>query len=148
MIMTAGQIVSLVLGLVLGLPLIGLGLHMAVGDTRHTLWPRGLRWFPPAWDRLSDRTERLLWPDRDLFPSSRYTRYLEELDDSFKYSVKLYGTCPEWTGRDDLHGRWISYGRETDTCSCGYVRECALWCGDGHETGQCPDDHGRGMRWG
>lgn len=24
------------------------------------------------------------------------------------------------------------------TCACGYVTECAIWCGSGHQTGQCP----------
>lgn len=22
-------------------------------------------------------------------------------------------------------------------CPCGYERECAIWCGNGHENGQC-----------
>ena len=24
------------------------------------------------------------------------------------------------------------------SCPCGYDLECAVWCGQGHETGQCP----------
>lgn len=25
----------------------------------------------------------------------------------------------------------------TGPCPCGYVEECAIWCGSGHETGRC-----------
>lgn len=136
--MDGTDIVALCVGLVLELPLIGLILHKTVDETRHTLWPPGLRWLPPAWDRLEDRAECLLRPERRFLFTPRRIRHLEELDERFRSALELYGVWPEWTGRDDVHGHWVAYGRETDTCPCGYVIECAIWCGDGHEDGTCP----------
>lgn len=145
MIMNAGAIAGLTVGVVLGLPLLGLIIHKWMDETAHCLWPRGLRWFPRAWDRIEDATERVawvLWPEnRELFPVPRRTARLEQLDGLFRYHYGLHQVWPEWNGRDDLHGQWISYGREIATCSCGHVNECKIWCGDGHATGRCPDDH-------
>ena len=143
--MSAGDILCLALAGVPGLGVVSLLVHGLVEDTRQCLWPRGLRWFPPAWDRLEDRLERALWvfwPERrELLPSSRRTRHLEELDEHFRQAVELYGVWPEWKGKGDLHGYWFAYGRTIDICPCGYVAECGIWCGDGHETGRCPENH-------
>lgn len=130
-----------------GLVVAGTMLHWAVDDSRHALWPRGLRWLPPVVDRLEERLERaavrLGWrTDTEIFRMSRRTRHLEGLDDAFRRAALLYGVWPEWTGPDDTHGYWRAYGREINTCPCGYVNECGIWCGDGHETGQCPEGHG------
>lgn len=150
--MNAGAVVTLAVCVPGGLALTGMILHVWVDDTQNVLWPRGLRWFPSAWERLEDRLDRIrwaLWPeDRELFPVPRRTRHLEELDERFRYHARLHGVWPEWTGRDDLHGYWRgSYGREIGTCPCGYVSECGIWCGDGHETGACPADHAGNLRW-
>lgn len=143
--MNAGVIVAIVLGALLGPLLLGLFIHSLVDDTAHCLWPRGLRWFPRAWDRLEDAAERaawVLWPEnRELLPVPRRIRHLEWLDEKFRFHYRLHRTWPEWTGKDDTHGYWRSLGREIATCSCGYVDECKIWCGDGHTTGQCPEQH-------
>jgi hypothetical protein len=44
----------------------------------------------------------------------------------------------QWTelrmqGRDVLWHDTFGWIADADVCPCGYVTECAIWCGDGHQ---------------
>jgi hypothetical protein len=50
--------------------------------------------------------------------------------------IRMSGGEPVW---HEMHG-WVAL---VDICPCGYVTECGVWCGPGHENGRCPDkSHG------
>lgn len=44
--------------------------------------------------------------------------------------LRAQGRDPLWT---DVFG-WVA---DAEVCPCGYLDECAIWCGNGHETGLC-----------
>jgi len=35
----------------------------------------------------------------------------------------------------------LKHGPRNEPCPCGYTTECVIHCGNGHETGACPDRH-------
>lgn len=50
--------------------------------------------------------------------------------------LRLAGRIPMWV---EPFG-WID---DCSLCPCGYVAECAIWCGPGHENGRCAgENHG------
>lgn len=49
--------------------------------------------------------------------------WLEHIDEQWN-TLRMAGRTPLWT---DVFG-WIE---DASVCPCGYVKECAIWCGDG-----------------
>jgi len=127
---------------------LGAAVHCFADLFEDALWPRGLRWFVPAWQALEDALQRavlrVFWPEKRLQLRPRRLRELEALDSAYRMWA-LDGRTPSWipdaSGRS---GRWMP---SRGVCPCGYVQECALWCGDGHTTGRCPAGHEGRAAW-
>lgn len=124
----------------------GLGaiLHGALERNQHLLWPRGTRWFVPAFLAVSYRLRRtgrrILWPETAWELMSPRTRYLEQLDLQWRNATLLWPqNGPVWhawpNGRG---GEWRRPEPEKRRCACGYADECGIWCGAGHLDGRCP----------
>lgn len=129
------------------LGMIGGMLQFWVDDARHSLWPRGLRWFPGfylgACERLHRRVVKIFWPERTVKPHR-----LIELEVANDMWTTWSGTgVPVWKPTPD--GRWGSWQpRHARTEEA----EAALpdmtlpeeWltpscpCGSGHADGGCP----------
>lgn len=130
--MSAGQIVGLsVCGSVMAV-LVGFLIDTIVDGSEHALWPRGLRWFPLAWNAVKERLHRaalrVLWPEKlATYRSTRVLR-LEELDRSWRLwadvGVKAVGSptprtstlrpcAPAGTARSAPSGAASATGGET-----------------------------------
>jgi len=158
--MTEDEILGILIGPVV-LGLVALLTDLLVDGTSRCLWPRGLRWFPPAWEALKGTLRyallRIFWPEKALRRPGRRLRELESLDQT--YRTWAGSGVPQWYG-DDRRGHWapctaVRAPQTTDltedlerilsaletaagACPCGYTDECPVHCGSGHESGQCP----------
>lgn len=85
-----------------------------------------------AW--ITERTVgRRSW--RAEIEAEGLARRIEELERWSKQweDLRMSGRTAMW---NETFG-WIN---DADVCPCGYVTECAVWCGTGHETGLCTHD--------
>lgn len=93
----------------------------------------GLMW---ALGRISGSMARtLLRPGRRRVRTVGSSIRLLEIEADKWTTIRLSGGDPVW---HEIHG-WVD---AADVCPCGYVTECAVWCGPGHENGRCPGSHG------
>jgi hypothetical protein len=67
--------------------------------------------------------------ERDAAKLAQRIAWLENCSRQWE-ELRAQGRDPLWT---EVFG-WIA---DAEPCSCGYVQECGIWCGDGHLTGQC-----------
>lgn len=85
---------------------VGLIVHSWVEEFEHSLWPRGLRWFPAFYLGACHRLHRAwvgaLWPERVHTLPSRRLRELEEANDTWNTWVST--GVPVWEPSGD--GRW------------------------------------------
>lgn len=56
-----------------------------------------------------------------------------------------YGTTVRHQPDDD-YDTAMTVARHAGICPCGYITECATYCGNGHDTGDCPP-HGHTRHW-
>jgi len=102
-----------------------MGLGFAIQQTwaiRKDLMYQFRAWLQSTENRLA-RAAGPTRAERRAADLKRKIDWLEHISDQWN-ELRMAGRAPMWT---DVFG-WID---DVSVCPCGYVRECAIWCGDG-----------------
>jgi hypothetical protein len=106
-----------------------IGACMGLGFAGQQVWAmrKDLMYQFRAWlKRTENRLARAAGPSRTERRAADLKRkidWLEHISDQW-HELRMQARTPMWT---EAFG-WID---DVNTCPCGYVLECAIWCGDG-----------------
>lgn len=120
-----------------------------------------IAWDMPPWHQIKILMERRR--TRPVWTVENRIKQLEMWSDQWN-ELRLAGVDPVWVDGMDMwlendgrcsHGQLIircatcTRPRPDEVpaeyiapCVCGYITECVIHCGTGHETGRCPGAHG------